>query len=179
MDLIVFFNGRPGPPVRIQIVRNNFNIFTTAAGRGPAIVTNFINQTEQPLNTRSASLMHNQVATIWGTGGGPINAPDDLAPPVGNLPFDFDILVGGVLQPKKLYHGRSSCCSALDQVIFELDPNTPTGCAVPIQVRAGGPAAPGPTRPQLPLPPAEALVLIRRIPFPLCRRPEAALAWSR
>jgi uncharacterized protein (TIGR03437 family) len=141
VDMVVAFNGRRSNPVRIRVVRNNFNIFTTRAGTGPGIITNFVTQTNQPLNTRSATAAPGQVVTIWGNGGGPISAPDNVAPPVGNLPFDFEVHVGGKPQ-KLLYYGRSSCCSALDQVVIELSRDVPLGCAVPVQVRAGGSGAP-------------------------------------
>ncbi|MEZ5356395.1 MAG: VWA domain-containing protein [Bryobacteraceae bacterium] len=141
VDMIVVYNGRRSNPVRIRVVRNNFNIFTTRAGSGPGIITNFVTQTNQPLNTRSTTAGPGQVVTIWGNGGGPITAPDNVAPPVGNLPFDFEVHVGGKPQ-KLLYYGRSSCCSALDQVVIELSADVPLGCAVPVQVRAGGSGAP-------------------------------------
>ncbi|MEZ5404096.1 MAG: VWA domain-containing protein [Bryobacteraceae bacterium] len=141
VDMIVAFNGRRSNAVRIRVVRNNFNIFTTRAGAGPGIITNFVSQTNQPLNTRSTTAEPGQVVTIWGNGGGPIAAADNIAPPVGNLPFDFEVHVGGKPQ-KLLYYGRSSCCSALDQVVIELTADVPMGCAVPVQVRSGGSGAP-------------------------------------
>ncbi|MFN7921777.1 MAG: VWA domain-containing protein [Bryobacteraceae bacterium] len=142
VDMAVIYNGTRSNPVRIRVVRNNFNIFTTRAGSGPGIITNFVTATNQPLNTRTTPAMPKQVVTIWGNGGGPITASDALAPPAGNLPFDFEVIVGGKPQPRLLYYGRTPCCSALDQVVVELSADVPLGCAVPVQVRSGGSGAP-------------------------------------
>ncbi len=49
----------------------------------------------------------------------------------------MEILVGGV-QARRVYAGRSPCCSGLDQVIFELPNNAPAGCTVPLVVRVDG-----------------------------------------
>ncbi|MEZ5352473.1 MAG: VWA domain-containing protein [Bryobacteraceae bacterium] len=141
VDLVVIYNGVESPPVRIRIVVNNFNIFTTSAG----LRTRNHNQLRQPdraaAQHRSITATRDQVVTIWGNGGGPINAPDNIAPPVGNLPFQFDVRIGGKDQ-EKLYYGRSSCCSALDQVIVRVSRDAPLGCNVPVQVRSGGAGAP-------------------------------------
>jgi len=72
-----------------------------------------------------------------GTGLGPITAPDAEAPPVGDLPFPVEIFVGGRRIEKKLYSGRSPCCSSIDQVIFEVPADAPSGCYVPVLLRVG------------------------------------------
>jgi uncharacterized protein (TIGR03437 family) len=135
-EMIISYNGRSSAPVRIRTVRNNFGIFSVGGGRGPGIIQNFISPTDQPLNTRSASGRPGQVITLWGTGGGPISAPDNLAPPVGDLPYDFEMQIGGK-RARLLYNGRAPCCSGVDQIVAEIPNDVPLGCSVPVQVRAG------------------------------------------
>jgi hypothetical protein len=36
-----------------------------------------------------------------------------------------------------LYNGRAPCCSGVDQIVAEVPPDAPTGCYVPVQVKAG------------------------------------------
>ena len=153
VDMVVVRNGVASNPRRTTIVRHNAAIFSVLGGRGPAIITNFIAQNNQPLNTRSLTAKPGQAITIWGQGGGRVLFPDQNAPIAGNLPcrqipsepgcqeYPFDVEIGGVLLPRPnlFYHGRSTCCSGLDQVVAILGDNVPFGCNVPVRVRAGGP----------------------------------------
>ena len=153
VDMVVVRNGVASNPRRTTIVRHNAAIFSVLGGRGPAIITNFIAQNNQPLNTRSLTAKPGQAITIWGKGGGRVLFPDQNAPIAGNLPcrqipsepgcqeYPFDVEIGGVLLPRSnlFYHGRSTCCSGLDQVVAILGDNVPFGCNVPVRVRAGGP----------------------------------------
>ena len=98
------FNGEQSNPTPMTIAENSVGIFTaTAAGIGPGIFQNFISQTEQPFNTPSKTARPGQVVTMWATGLGPISGPDGEAPPVGSLPFDVEIFVGGKTVTKLLY----------------------------------------------------------------------------
>jgi len=133
-QLTVTYKGKSSAPMPVKVAVNNFGVFSTAGGRGPGIVQNFVSQTEQPLNTRSTPAKPNQVETLWGTGLGPITAPDNLAPPAGDLPFPVEILVGNK-PAKKLYSGRAPCCSGVDQIVFEVPADAPTGCNVPVQIK--------------------------------------------
>jgi len=135
-EMIVTFNGRASRPVAVRIARNNFGIFATSQGRGPGIIQNFVTQLEQPLNTRTATARPRQVITVWGTGAGPVSGPDNVAPPAGNLPFPFEMTIGG--RPANLlYNGRAPCCSGVDQIVAEVPADAPQGCFVPVQVKAG------------------------------------------
>lgn len=135
-EMIVTYNGNASRPVAVRIARNNFGIFATSQGRGPGIIQNYMTQLEQPLNTRSATAKPRQVVILWGTGAGPISAPDNVAPPAGNLPFAFEMTIGG--KPANLlYNGRAPCCSGVDQIVAEVPADAPTGCFVPVQVKAG------------------------------------------
>jgi uncharacterized protein (TIGR03437 family) len=139
--LVVTYNGRSSAPMAIKVVNSNFGAFTTAAGRGPGIFQNYINAAEQPLNTTANAAHRLQVVTLWGTGLGPITAPDTLAPPAGDLPVNVEILVGGY-PARKLYAGRAPCCAGVDQIVFEIPREAPLGCYVPVQIRVAGVASP-------------------------------------
>jgi len=76
------------------------------------------------------------VVILWGTGLGAINSPDNAAPPAGDLLTAVEILVGGKIA-NKFYSGRGPCCAGLDQIVFEVPPDAPLGCYVPVLVRAG------------------------------------------
>ncbi len=135
-EMIVTYSGRASRPVAIRVARNNFGIFATSQGRGPGIIQNFQTQLEQPLNTRSATAKPRQVIILWGTGAGPISAPDNQAPPAGNLPFPFEMTIGGKTATL-LYNGRAPCCAGVDQIVAEVPADAPQGCFVPVQVKAG------------------------------------------
>lgn len=135
-EMIVTYSGRASRAVAVRVARNNFGIFATSQGRGPGIIQNFQTQLEQPLNTRSATAKPRQVIILWGTGAGPITGADNVAPPAGNLPFPFEMTIGG--KPATLlYNGRAPCCSGVDQIVAEVPADSPTGCFVPVQVKAG------------------------------------------
>ena len=133
------FNGEQSNPTPMTVAENSIGIFTaTGAGIGPGIFQNFVSQTEQPFNTPSSTARPGQVVTMWATGLGPIIGPDGEAPPVGSLPFDVEIFVGGKTVTNLLYGGRAPCCSGVDQFVFETPTDAPEGCYVPVQARVGG-----------------------------------------
>ena len=49
----------------------------------------------------------------------------------------MEVFVGGQAA-NVLYHGRSSCCSGLDQINFQVPSAAPAGCWVPVQARING-----------------------------------------
>ncbi len=127
-SLRVTFNGRESGPAPVFVADNALGVFTaTGAGAGPGIIQNFVSESEQPINSPRQTAKPGQVEILWATGLGPISAPDNLAPPVGDLPSAVEILVGGKRVTRKLYSGRSPCCSGVDQVIFEVPRMLPPG----------------------------------------------------
>lgn len=131
----VTFNGIPSNPAPVRVVDSSFAFYTiSGTGNGPGIMQNFVTTDSQPLNTAKVTAKPGQVVTTYGTGLGAIAAADNQPPPVGNLPVAVEVTVGG--QPAKvLYSGRASCCSALDQLVFQLPDNVPSGCWVPVYAR--------------------------------------------
>ena len=133
------FDGEQSNSRPITVVENSVGIFTaTLAGIGPGIFQNFISQTEQPFNSPSNTARPGQIVIMWATGLGPISSPDGEAPPVGPLPFDVEIFVGGKTVTNLRYGGRTPCCSGVDQFVFDTPEDAPEGCYVPVQVRVGG-----------------------------------------
>jgi uncharacterized protein (TIGR03437 family) len=141
--LIVYYTGgtiRPNStPVDIVIVESSLGLFTIAgSGTGPAVINNFVAPGNEPLNSLLESAKPGQIVTAWATGLGPIQAPDNMPAPAGSLPVAVEVFVGGKKSPNVAYSGRSPCCSGLDQIVFAVPPDAPTGCYVPLSVRVAG-----------------------------------------
>jgi len=137
VSVMVTYSGQTSNPSPLTVVASNFGVFSVnSAGVGPGIVTDFVSAASQPLNALNSVAFPGQVITIWGTGLGAV--PSDVVPPTaGNLAAATEVFVGGVSAPVA-YHGRSPCCSGLDQIVVTLPANTPTGCYVPVVVRTAG-----------------------------------------
>ena len=120
----------------IEVVASQFGIFTTnQAGSGPAVVQNVNSESDRPVNTILKSARPGQAMILWGTGLGPIEGFDFTSPPVGNLNQPIEVLVAG-RRANILYKGRSGCCAAVDQIVFEV-PEGVQGCYVPLVVKNG------------------------------------------
>ena len=125
----------------IEVVRSSPGVFTqNQQGSGPAIFTNFISEANQPVNQIDQALAVNGVGTLWFTGLGPVAGDDAAGPLPGDLrgQFDVKVYVGGVQATEILYAGRSGCCAGLDQVVFRVPANAPTGCYIPVVVTVDG-----------------------------------------
>jgi uncharacterized protein (TIGR03437 family) len=124
--------------VDVQIVESSFGAFTIlGTGHGPAVLQNYIAAGNTPFNSLLEGATPGQIVILWGTGLGPINAPDSDPAPAGTLPVDVQILLGGKQVTNIQYAGRSPCCSGLDQIVFQVPADTPLGCYVPLIVRVG------------------------------------------
>jgi uncharacterized protein (TIGR03437 family) len=131
------YNNLTSNPVVVHVVRSGFGIFTlNQAGSGQAIAQNFIGQNLQPLNTLLTSATPGQTLTLWGTGLGPVTGDETGGPLPGALPYLDTLYVGG--QPANVrYAGRSGCCAAVDQIVFDVPQNV-TGCYVPVAAVSAG-----------------------------------------
>lgn len=132
----VTHSGESGNFSPATVTESSVGIFTvSSAGFGPGIAQNFVAPDNQPLNSLEAAATPGQAVTLWATGlGAGLNA-DNVAPEPGNVNNDVEILVGGKPAPKVLYSGRSPCCAGVDQIVFEIPPDAPSGCYVPVTVR--------------------------------------------
>ena len=138
IEVRVTYNGEVSSPVTVQIVRSAFGLFTfDQEGRTRAVVQNVVTAADTPVNLPGVAARPGQTLIAYGTGLGPIGAPDNAAAPPGDVPgANIEILIGGVVA-RRSYAGRSPCCSGLDQLVFEIPPNAPLGCTIPLVVRSG------------------------------------------
>lgn len=132
-------------PVPVEIVSSQLGVFTAnGTGFGPGIAQNFVSQSVQPINAPSTPATPGQVLTIWATGLGAVDFPDNEAPVPGNLNVALKVWIGGVPVDAAdlLYFGRSPCCAGVDQIIVRVPENAPLGCYVPLEMQVGdSPAA--------------------------------------
>jgi uncharacterized protein (TIGR03437 family) len=138
VSLRVSFNGQAGNFSPANVVASSLGIFAiNSGGFGPGIVQNFTPEA-LTVNSAVATARPGQTVIAWGTGlGAGLNA-DNVAPQSGDLPVNVEIWAGGRQATVRRYSGRSPCCAGVDQIIFDLPPDIPSGCYVPVQVRAGG-----------------------------------------
>lgn len=137
VQITVNYNGTVSSIATVTVVDTAFGVFSTASGPGPGIVQNYNSASDQPLNLQSFPIKHKQLAVLWGTGLGPIATGDHLPPPGGDLPVPVEVRVGGKLATK-LYSGRAPSFAGVDNIYFEIPPDAPEGCSVPVQINAGG-----------------------------------------
>ena len=137
-SLQVVVNNAHSNMAPIQITSSAVGIFTAnGTGIGPGVLYNFVAQNNQPINSTSVTAKPGQVITLWATGLGPISTADNVAPTAGNLPVQVQVFVGGQAASVQ-YSGRSTCCSGVDQIVFTVPNNAPTGCWVPVYVKTAG-----------------------------------------
>ena len=133
------YNNQTSNPAIVNVVAASPGIFSIlSSGFGPGIVQNFVSQTNQPINTTQVTAQPGQTVILWGTGLGAVPYGDNVAPTPANLPTKVDVFVGNQPVTNLRYSGRSPCCAGLDQIVFDVPQNAPTGCYVPVQVRVNG-----------------------------------------
>jgi uncharacterized protein (TIGR03437 family) len=141
----VTYNGVAGNVAPVRIVAAGVGIFTPAGtGMGPASITNFISQANQPLNTPNTPVARRQFVTLWVTGLGAIEGSDMERPvDVGAVQdvqgrVNFELYVGSRRVTNIFYAGRSAEFPGLDQVVFEVPADVETGCYTPIIILTNG-----------------------------------------
>ena len=152
MAVEVIFEGQTSNVAPAQIVDTAVGIFTsTGTGGGPASVSNFVSQAEQPPNSRSMPASPAQFVTLWITGLGPVAGGDNMRPiDVGAVvdvrdKVDLEIFVGSRRVTNIFYAGRSAEFAGLDQAVFEVPADAELGCDTPVNVSANGRPANGTT----------------------------------
>lgn len=136
--LRVTYQSNQSNATTIQIANSAPGVLAVSGGGfGPAVIQNFVSQTNQPINSLANTALPGQVITIWGTGLGPVTFPDNVAPTVANVAAPVTVTIGG--QPATVaYSGRTPCCAGIDQIVATVPPNVPLGCWVPVSINAGG-----------------------------------------
>lgn len=152
-NVVVTDDNLTGPAFQTTVVATKFGLVTLpGSGSGRGLVQNVVTQTQYDLNGfttgpvagvnfQRSPAMPGEYLIIWGMGLGA--APGyDASAPSGGLNFlsqglSVNVIVGGMpITPT--YAGRSNLYPGLDNVIFQLPANVPTGCALTLQVTAGG-----------------------------------------
>lgn len=136
--LRVVYNELRSDPVSIRVVETNFGIFAgTQAGSGPAIAQNYVSATETPVNSPIEAAHPGQVMILWGTGLGAVSFDETTPPLVQDLNVPLEVRVGNK-QAGVLYQGRSPEFPGIDQINLQVPADAPTGCYVPLAVKARG-----------------------------------------
>ena len=135
--ITVSYGGQTSAALPIQVVSGAFGAFTPSqTGSGQASVTY---NSDGSLNTIIHTLHPGDIAVLWGTGLGPIQGSDAVAPTAGNVGTPT-VYVGNTaltLSSGLFYAGRSPQYPGLDQIDFTV-PQGVQGCYVPIAVATGG-----------------------------------------
>ena len=135
--LTLTYNGKPSSPVTILVVRANFGIFSrNMSGSGPAVVQNY-SPAAMPVNSPIQAAQPGQVMVLYGTGLGPVNVDETIAPGAVDPGTAVEVWVGSQKAAVQ-YQGRTPSFSGEDQINFQLPQNVPQGCYVPVAIKAGG-----------------------------------------
>ncbi|MFB3776279.1 MAG: hypothetical protein ACE141_01675 [Bryobacteraceae bacterium] len=133
----VTYLGAASQPATVNVVRSAPGVYArNQAGTGPAIVQNYTPAAPWPVNALNESAHPGGVEVLWATGLGPISGDDSTYPPVGSLPFNVEVIVGGK-SAKVDYAGRSPYYAGIDQINFVV-PEGVEGCYVPINLKVDG-----------------------------------------
>lgn len=136
VSLRVVYNGQTGNPIPINVTAASIGLFSVnGGGFGPGIVQNFVSQASQPINSLSATARPGQTEILWGTGLGAATFSDAVAPTAVTLDTSLELFVGGV-KAAVSYAGRTPCCASIDQIVFAVPANAPSGCYVPVVARS-------------------------------------------
>jgi uncharacterized protein (TIGR03437 family) len=131
--LSVTYQGQTSAPADVLIVRSNLGVYTWPQdGSGPGIATD---ATTGALITVQAPAQPGQEIVIWANGLGPITGDETQPPPAGDLASDVTAWVGA-RQSQIRYHGRSPCCTGLDQINLQVPSGAPNGCYVPMYFKS-------------------------------------------
>ncbi len=136
VSIRVNYNGEAGNLSPATVVDSSVGLFAVnSAGYGPGVVQDYVDENSTPLNSASVTTTRGGTMIAWGTGlGAGLNA-DNVNPAAGDLAADVEIFLGEARVTKILYHGRTPCCAAVDEFVFETPADAPLGCYVPLSIR--------------------------------------------
>jgi uncharacterized protein (TIGR03437 family) len=120
----------------VTIVATSFSFFSfNGIGTGPAAAANLGGA--QAYNSPTVTAKPGQPVVIYGTGLGPIPTPDTQPAPGNSPTIPVQVFVGGI-PAQVLYSGRAPGSAGEDQINFNIPPNAPAGCWVPVYAVANG-----------------------------------------
>ena len=138
---LVTYNGTVSSPAAINVTKTNVGIFYQSLnGQNFATSQNYNSASDVPLNLPTAPAKPGQIVIFWATGMGATSASDANAPGTAavdmtNVPVS--ITVGGATATR-LYAGRQSQTSGVDNIYFTVPSGSTLGCYVPVVITAGG-----------------------------------------
>jgi uncharacterized protein (TIGR03437 family) len=147
-NVTVSNNGSASDAARVNVVARKYGIITVnSSGAGRAVIQNYVSASQLDLNRFTTGTVAGfsyspakpgQTLILWGTGLGPISAPDNQAPGAVDLRAQVSITVNvGGVDVTPAYAGRSPQLPGADQINFVLPANVATGCSVPVYVKVG------------------------------------------
>ena len=145
VTITVTYNGEDSAPTTFQGVGGGAGLFTIdSSGGGPAIVTypdySLVSAVTAANcggpNTACGAANAGDTLTLWATGLGPVPGGDGTRLAGAEHPQFAPDGMGGRRAGAGGHQGRSGCCVGLDQIVFKVPDNVPTGCAVPLVVRS-------------------------------------------
>ena len=139
VTIMLAYNGRASLLIPATVVAGNFGAYSTNGTSGGRGVILLQSSTSDPgaQNTTQVTAKPGQTVTLMGTGLGPINGPDNTAPPAGDLAVPLQVLVGGKTATP-LHAGRAPNQPGKDFIQFVVPADAPAGCNTPVQVVTGG-----------------------------------------
>ena len=137
VSIRVTFNGVTGPPSPARVVNSSFGIISLNSGGFGVGVFQHGGSDQLVIDTPSTPAKPGQNITMYGTGLGPVSFPDNGPAAAGSLSTPVEVYVGGKLASTS-YSGRAPGYAGLDQINFQVPPDVPLGCYVPVQVRTEG-----------------------------------------
>jgi uncharacterized protein (TIGR03437 family) len=135
----VTVNSQPSNLSPVKVVNSAFGLYSASGvGSGPGGIQNFVTKGVPPTNSTQAAAPPGSILILYGTGLGPISAPDNEPPPTENvLPGRVQAFVGGV-SAAVAYAGRAPCCAGEDQITITVPITAPQGCWVPLYLTVSG-----------------------------------------
>ncbi len=138
-EVTVHFGGKSSAPRPIAVSRTDLGIFFMRVDNNDvAIAQNIASATDYPLNTPEVPARPGQIVILWATGLGPVSVSDANAPGAGDMTgVPVEIRVGDIVA-ERVYAGRQPQTAGVDNIYFRVPAGAPTGCFVPVVVKAGG-----------------------------------------
>lgn len=143
-EVRVTYNGQESEPKLMTIHDTSPGLFTISqTGKGQAVVQNYESPAVQRLNGLATPAVPGQHVILWVTGLGPIEGPDNSAPPVGTLGDDIRVgLLGKSGFPVWVvaeYAGRSPEFPGVDQINVRIpdDGSVEPSCYVALAIEIG------------------------------------------
>ncbi len=147
LSIVVSTSGGTSDPYTLDAVAADFAIFTQdASGCGPGSVLNVGSDGNLTINSQFNSVSPGMVISLYGTGLGVVYNPPAIGSAAPTSPLakaaepsgpEFEFVASGGVD-SNYWAGRAPGLVGVDQVNSQVPTTMREGCAVPVQVVAGG-----------------------------------------